>query len=395
MALVAMDRRDLRSIVRFAAPIVIIGFASELQLVLDTISGSSLSDHERTQFIELVRQPHHALYRAFPTFEYVRTGLWFAGLAISLGVLWRLRAARLLAVLTGTILLLCAIGAVASEAEAPFLLVNAQTSRLSALIVLVGVAAVAGALCRGISPAGAAVALVGAFLLGPAFGDWLGDRFPAWGTIDAAEATMLLAVLVASGALIARGRPAVDGPERSAWFGPVAAGAVAIGFAAASVSMLVEHADRVDAHRDQWEIALKDVAAKAEERTEPGDLVLGSPTDDGLRVYARRPTVVEYGFIRLGSGDDEWRQRMFDVTGNPHVLDPDAAGTSIGARKALIDGGYRHTIEQSTFPICKYDAKVVIAKPLARPPSWLTPVYGNDLFALYEVVPGTCPGENA
>jgi hypothetical protein len=390
MALIAMDRIDLRSVSRFVAPIAIIGAAPFAQLLLDSISGSSLSDHERYEFVALVRQGHHVLYRIFPTFEYVRTGLWLGALAISLGVLWRMQSARLVAILTATCLLLCALGAAASELEWPFLLVNAQTSRLSALFVLLAVAGIAGALTRMISPVAAALALLVVFLISPELHTELVSRYPSWGTLDAAEAILLLLALVASLVLyLARDAEVDQSPPRTAWR-PLAAAAVAIAFAVAATSLLVERADRAQANRDPVEDALKQVAAEAEQRTEPGELVLGSPTDDGLRAFARRPTVVEYGFIRLGEGDDEWRQRVFDLTGNPHVLDPDAAGTGIVERKALIDSGYQRTIETSRLPICRYDAKVVIATPQTKPPPWLTPVYRNDYFALYDVKPGTC-----
>ena len=67
-----------------------------------------------------------------------------------------------------------------------------------------------------------------------------------------------------------------------------------------------------------------DVEKQAAFLVPSGALVIAPPTLDGFRSTALRPDVVEFGSIRLGKGDAEWRQRMLDLTGDARVLDPHA-----------------------------------------------------------------------
>jgi hypothetical protein len=398
LALFAGGRLDLRAAALFAIPVVVLGAPSGIEFIFEQNAGGSLSAHDKYELIAIVRIPYQFHYSSFPSFEYVRTGLWLGCLVSSLAVLWRVRAARLVALLVATVLVLCVAGAVAGELGSPVWLVLAQTSRLSALVVLLGVAALAAALGRLLAPGWAAVTLVGIFLLAPAVAGWLDLQTPFGTAISATEAGMLLALL---GAVLLAIRlrlfqrltdlPGLAGTR-------LTAGAVAIAFAAAALSMIVEHEARAGNATAEGSIpkasaqedALKEVAGAARRATEPGQLVFSSPILDGMREYAQRPTVVEYGTLLFGKGDLEWRRRMINLTGNPHIVDPEPFGTDGAARAQAIIGGFQKEIATSPEEPCRYHAFVVVAKPLDRPPPWLTLAYRNDYYALYRLDRGVC-----
>ena len=109
-----------------------------------------------------------------------------------------------------------------------------------------------------------------------------------------------------------------------------------------------------------------------------------------MRVYAQRPTVVEFGTLLFGEGDLEWRRRVIDLTGNPHILDPEPFGTDVAARAQAMSTGFQREIAASPDQLCRYDAAVAVAKPLADPPPWLTPIYRNDYYALYRFDRAAC-----
>ena len=235
VALVAGGRLDLRAAALFAIPVVVLGAPSVIQLVFEQNAGGSLSPHEKYELIAVVRTPYHFLYSSFPSYEYVRTGLWLACLVASLILLRTFRAARLLGLLVATVLVLCSAGAIAGERGSPVWLVLAQTSRLSALVVLLGVAASAAALGRFLRAGWAAVALVGVFLLAPAVAGWLDLRTPLGTAISATEAGMLLALLGVTvlATRLRLGERFGGLPGHAS--GRLAAGAVAAAFALATV----------------------------------------------------------------------------------------------------------------------------------------------------------------
>ena len=372
VALVAGGRFELRSLVRFAIPLALLGIPALIQVLSAQAGGGRFSAHEQYDFIAIVRNPQHVLYSSFPGWEYTRTALWGAGLIASCLLLWRLRAARLLLLLAATMIVLFAVGAIAGESGGPMLLVNAQTSRLSALVVVLGVAGLAAGLTRTAGAGWAAAALLGAFLLAPPVARALGWSTRYGTALSATEAVLLL--LAFAVALVAA---RLGSAERMRLSPSLERYGVAALLAVAVVSMAVEHGTRKEnmtaegdiARASPEEDALKEVADAARRATEPDQLVLGSPDMDGLRYWAERPDVVEWGVARFGGdGDVEWRRRVLDLTGDPRILDPDAFGTDIAARAQAMARGYQAEIGRSPRQICRYHASVVVARPLARTP---------------------------
>jgi hypothetical protein len=374
--------------VRFLVPVLVFAVPSVLELMLNQIAGAGLTEREQYEFLAVVRAPHHFLYSAFLPSDYVRTGLWLGVLALAVVVLWRLREARALALLVGTALLLMGAGAVASEHGSPFLLVSAQTSRLSAIIIFLAPAAAAAGLSRYVGWRWASLGLLTIFLVGPWATQRLAERFPVWGSISPAEAIMMLC-LIALAAILTQVRWGWPRWIRHSLASPAVTWAIAAAFLGAMISLAVEHDSRV-AISSAEDTALRDVAARAKDETEPGQLVLGSPNYDGLRVYAERPDVVEFGSDLVGDGDIEWQRRVVALTGDPGILDPDTYGSDLPARLLAMDAGYHRTITQSRMPICRYHAKMVIAPQLRPQPPWLQEIYANRLLTLYRVSSDAC-----
>lgn len=394
--LLATGRVDFRATLRFAVPLVLIGLPSLLQLLVTQADTGEISSRERFDLIAVVRAPLHFTYGAFPPWEYVRTGLWLGVLAVALAVLWRGLEARLLALLAATIAVICGVGAIGGEVGAPVQLVFAQTSRLSALIVLLALPAATGVLARAFGQGWAAIALVAVFLGAPELAELLHLRSPFGLSIGTAEAIMVLVLLcvAVAGSLVRAHRLA--GEEPGGRTAPALV--VAAAFAVATASLVVEQGDRAGNATAEGSLikdhpvyhAIQDVSREAGERTSSGELVLSPPDIDGVRLFSKRPIVADYGTVPFGDDLIEWRRRMLALSGEPRALDPDEFGTDYAARAALLGDGYQRRIAASPALICRYDAKVVIARPLDRPPKWLAPIHRNDYYALYDVRPGTC-----
>lgn len=388
---------------RFVVPAAVFGLPACIQLLSST-TGGALSPEQQYDIVTLVRTPHHYLYRAFSADDYWRTAVWTAVLAISVGCLWRNVAARVIALLTASMAALCVVGAVASDTGWSNLIITAQTSRLSGLVVLLAVAASAAAFTRLVGASIAAIFMLGTFLLAPALHSSIGYLFSpgvfATSVLNADEAMIVFVGLLAALAvtrvpalgLAAAGDQPVPRPGPKWVFGLrwVAAGLLIV----ALVSMISEHAHRVSGDTPD-EKALKQVAAVARDHTRSGQLVMGSPTMDGLRVWDERPDVVEFGSIRIGDGDLEWQKRIFDLTGDPHILDPEPLGTDVVTRGLRMEQEYQRQITHDRTIVCRYKAVAVVARPLQKPPPWLTRIYQNEYYELLRVDPSTCPGSTA
>ncbi|HEY0631819.1 MAG TPA: DUF6798 domain-containing protein [Thermoleophilaceae bacterium] len=377
-------RAALGPLLRFGAPAAIVGAPAIAQLMLHQTAGAQLGAQEVYRFLTVVRQPHHMLYSAFPLLEYLRTGIWVAGLLAALWIIRDLAAARLVAFMALTIAVVCGLGSIASQTGWPLLLVEAQTSRLSAYLVLFAAIAIVAALVRLAGAAWAAGLAAAVFLLGPWALDRVEAKFPAWAPhvdISTVEAGLMLAVLAAV-AIVVRWRPSV-----ARW--RLAIPVAALVLAATAVSLLVERSARRPV-RSASDGALLDVARHARTFTDPGELVLTPPTLDGFRAYALRPDVVEFGSIRLGQGDAEWKQRVLDLTGDPTILEPGSLGTDLAARQALMDSAYAKQVDSSPAVLCKYRAHLVLTTVQTPVPRWLVPVYDNELYRLLGIRSGTC-----
>jgi hypothetical protein len=398
VVLLATGRFDPRAALRFAAPLVLVGLPSILQLLITQADAGELSAAERYDLIAVVRAPIHFVYSSFFGWEYLRTGLWLGVLVLSLAVLWRRREARLLGLLTATIAVLCGAGAIAGETGAPVQLVFAQTSRLSALIVLLAVPAGAAVLARAFGQGWAAIALIAVFLLGPLAAETLDLRTFNGLSIGTTEAIMLLVLLaVAIATTLMRVRGGVQARDSEAG-AAVPALALVAAFALVAVSLVVEHDDRANnATADGALIkkfpeddAVTDVAEEAGERTRSGELILSPPEVDGVRVFSERPTVADYGTVPLGDDLDEWRRRMVELSGEPRAFDPDEFGFDFVARAMLLGEGYKRRVASSPALACRYDAKLIISEPLRPVPKWLRPVYRNEYYELYELRARAC-----
>jgi hypothetical protein len=382
-ALFAEGRPTRRHVLRFGVPLVAIAALPTIQLLADQLAGGTLTPQERFDFLTVVREPHHILYSAFTDLEYVRTFLWAAVLGVSLFLLRRVPEVRPVVWVTGTIVLACVLGATASAIGWPLLFVTAQTSRLSALAVLLAVAAAAAALSR-VDSRVATVSLAGTFLLAPLFYDRL---FAQAGRLLEYVSTSALAALFVLGALVVA--TAARGPLRRRGQVPATAVVAGLALAGAGASLLAERADRKPV-QPPLAVAWKQIAEVANGEVPPGGTVLTPPDQDGFSMYSERASVVEFGSIRLGEGEDEWRRRMLDVTGNPDVLEPDSVGTDVVARLQLLADSYDRQVTTSTLPICRYGVDAVVTRGGTPIPDWLTDIYYNGAYTLSTVNPGTC-----
>ncbi len=380
--LVGLERRAL---LRLLVPFLILATPAVMQVLLDQTAGGSLSARETYDFQVLARTPHHFLYSAFPVHEYVHTGLWLAGLIAAGAILWRLRPMRAVALFAGAIIAVCIVGGIASEIGAPLILIIAQTARLSSYLVILGVAAVAA----GVHRLAGAPAAIAACAVAFTASIWIADELQMDSSIDASaiEAAIMLAVLLVSAWVARRAEARPRRTLRRLRPGIAAVtGAVA---AAAIVSLIVGPTPRT-ARATDADRALRAVSLAAREMTDPRELVLVSPGVQSVRVFAERPIVVDFYSVVLGRGDAEWNQRILDLTGNPLVLEPEPLGTDVADRIAAVNEGYQRTVARSRVPVCKYNAKVVIAAPLEPPPPWLVRVYRNEQFDLYRVRARAC-----
>ena len=382
-ALFAEGRPTRSHVLRFGVPLTIVAAFPALQLLVEQLGGGTLSPQERFDFLTIVREPHHILYSAYPAVEYVRTLLWGAVLVAALVLLRRVPAARPIRWIAITIALVCGVGALASEIGWPLLFVTAQTSRLTALAVLLAVATAAAALSR-IDARLATVFFVGTFLLAGLVQQRLfldAGRLLEYVSISAIAAAAVLAAVLIALVLQRRARPLMTGAVP----GVLAAAALA----GAAASLLVERPDR-EPVEPPLAVAWEDVAVHAHAQALSGEVVLTPPDQDGFSMLSERPTVVEFGSIRLGEGEDEWRSRMLTVTGDPAVLDPDSVGTDVTARIKLMADGYDRTVATSREPVCRYDARFVVSRAATQLPDWLSGVYTNGTYTLSRVDPGTC-----
>ena len=163
-ALFLVTRQSLRT---FAKAVVLFGVLAAPALIpiaLDQGRGATLSEHKQFVLLAIVRAPHHVLYRAFTHVEYTQTGLWLVVFAVCVFLIRPRIAGRVFLATTLGAALLCGLGAAASEAGKPLLLVQAQTSRLSPLFVLFGIVAAVGTLVR-YAPRAAPVLLLAVPLL--------------------------------------------------------------------------------------------------------------------------------------------------------------------------------------------------------------------------------------
>jgi hypothetical protein len=426
-------RRSLGTLAKAAVLFVALASPALVPIAIDRGSTTKLSEHRQFELVAIVRSANQLLYRAFSHVEYTQTGLWLVALAGCVFLVRPRIVGRVFIVSALTAAVLCGLGAAASQAGKPLLLVQVQTSRLSPFFVLFGIVTAAGALTR-YAPRVAPLLLLVVPLLASPLSAHLAAN-PRGGDISESgvEAVLLLLLVVAAVAVVAFLQRYPMPPRRVLYGSAAAAAAAIIGYAGWLVSenrfrtslnategrwvlilvlvaaaasgavlsarqpvhpgllrgiagvaavlvlynagwLVHENRFRTDFGQTQAEKDWSDVAAHARAASSPLQLSLTPPDQDGFRFFAHRPVVVEFGTFRYDRGIDEWVKRMDDVTGSPRVLSP-ALGTNVALRVPLIAAAYQH---------------LVVTHAPFKPPPWLTPLYANTSFDLFRVKPGTC-----
>ena len=386
----AGSARQISVGLRFVVPCVLIGGPLVIGLIASH-GDASMTPREVYEFLGVVRLPHHMTYSFFPVSEWLRTGMWISVIALCV-LLSRANLTRAwqgIGAVTTTICLICAAGAISSASGELTMIFNAQTARLSAFIPLFGCVCAASTLTtlapRFVGPLLAGVLVAALFVLEmPVAGPLSSSLSLAISALEALMVLMLIGGIVCV-RFVAR-NPIASASAAS--FRIASATALLPIVIAVAVLWVQSPAKGVGA--SPAEASLRDIAKKANSETEPGQLVLASPSLDGLRLFSLRPDVVEFGSARLGRGDAEWRRRVEVLTGSPKILAVQPFGTDISARLAAIDDAYRKVMEHSAGPICEFHAKLIITDKATRLPRWLVPIYSNGVYVLSKPRNGLC-----
>lgn len=352
--------------------------------------GSTLSNHRRYELLAVVRAPWHFLYRAFPLSEWAETCAWLVVFGCAILLVRHGRRRRVLVAVVAAIMLVCALGAAASQLGWPLFLVQLQTARLTSLLILVGIVAGFAALHRVIGRfTGLAGVLV--FLLAPAVRDgllgfaYLPARVGELVSVSSVSAGAVV-VLIAGFVLAVRGK----GSEQ--WSRPAALLSLGVALVVVAVTLIVPFQTERSATPSQMQRDWAAVATEAKAVSVPGDVFLVPPQQDLFALWADRPVVVTFGSFEFGRGDRQWISRMTIVTGgDPRILSPSYT-TDVNARLDLMQRDYDRTIETSRVPICAFSARFVVVESTATAPAWLRLVLRTPTYALYSVRPGTCAG---
>jgi hypothetical protein len=367
--------RRPRPLLAAAVPLALIGGPFAAIAARNQGAGGMLPPHRSFELLVHVRLPHHLLYGAFPAWQWLELAVWAAFVPAVLCARARMGARFTTLGVTAACAVAMAIGAAAAAWGGPTLLAEAQTSRLSALVVALGACVAAALVERFAGPAGA-VALVVAAVLEPTVGDRLTLHVPA--ITRGAAGAMLVAAIVAGGiAAAAVGR---------SWTLPRPA-LPAVLVAALLVYGL--HAAVSSRASQAYAAGYEALAGVARAASRPADVVLTPPQLDGFRTLAHRPIVVDFGSFPFGGGEREWVRRMDAVTGDPRVLDP-RLGDDVAVRTALMARDYQHVVQTQKRVLCRYGVRLVLASPLRNPPPWLSPLTTRGGLELLRVRAGSC-----
>lgn len=385
LPLVALLGRDWMRWVWAGIAYGVFGLPSVLQAAFGQSTGGALTDQERYDIIAIVRQPHHVLFDSFTAAEYIQTLGWTAVLAVAAFTVLQGVLRRTILLLGGSIMALLAVGALAGELERPVLVVLLQTSRLSALLVALGVAAAAVLVHALVGRWAPAVLL--AVMVGAVYADRWWDRLAphvapdkgSWLTVSGAAAIGVLLACALARAL--RGRVPALRPA-------LASGAAAALVIVALIVVVAQRDGRVST-TPPVQLAYEDVADHAREASASGTTVLTPPDMDGFRDLARRPVIVEFGTIRYGDGDHEWLERMGAVTGGVDLLSVEPYGKDVAARLAAIAAAY-DTAAVDPDAACRYGAMLVVTRSSAPEPPWAQTIYDNGTFRLGRRNPDAC-----
>jgi hypothetical protein len=354
----------------YTSGFLVIALLPITQLAIDKVTSGSLTSARRYELIAEVRNPHHQLYERFPASEYRQTLLWLAVLGLSLWIVRTRSEARMIAAVAGATVALATLGGIASVLDYPALLVEAQTARITPLLVLLGMVVGGSALTMS-SRRTAALALFVIFLVARPLAMRTGIE------VSTIEAAGLLGALVISLRVPVRVRD-----KR-----------LALAVTALVALLAIVYVGQLDLRHyasalPADEVAWRDVAQVARERSRSTDVFLVPPDRAGFRLFAQRPIVVDFGNFPFGEGDAEWVARMETVTGRAGVLRPELGDAPY--RLTVIAAAYDRTVAKSRDAICSYDVDFVVGRVGVANPSWLERTYRNSDFALYRVQAETC-----
>jgi hypothetical protein len=384
----------MRSWRRFAAFFVafLIPAALSIYMVLTQQAlGSNLSSHQQYELFAVVRAPWHFLYRAFSTMDYAVSLSWAVVLAAALLLLRARRNRGGLAVMFGACVVICSLGALASQIGWPLFLVQIQTARLSSLVILLAIVAAAAAISQFIGAwTGPTLMLVA--LLTPLVRDGLltynhfrsiSAALVSTSSVEAGTALVLilgLAWATSKGSAIA---PSSVAPR-------VVQFAFVCTLAVTAVSLIGPYQTARALTSSQVERDWIAVGERAKLVSNPTDQVLVPPDQDLFALSSDRPVVVTFGSFEFAAGASQWVQRIIAITGNPHVLDPSPPMTVMD-RLSLMASWYDQTVAHSAAPICRYKVKFVVVGSSVPPPPWLSLVEKTQTYALYKVSRPPCP----
>jgi hypothetical protein len=364
----------VRGAIRLVIGFAVIGAFPLLHVVLDKAVSNSLPQTQAFDLMVVVRNPHHALYRVFPATEYIHTAGWLVVLAIGLPLVAQGLARRVVACIAGCTVALAVAGGIASELRHPFFMVELLTSRVTPVIVLLGIVTGLSALFRVfglVSIVVAAAAFEAAHVLAPI------------GSADksAVEAGVIAIALAAAHLAHRRG---YQPDERHA---SIAIGVAVAALAIASITIL--RADGWKTGQSPAEMAWRQMANRTAMITPIGSIILTPPDLDGFRFFARRAIVVDFGEFPFGRGTGEWSRRLVAVTGDPAIvtdrLPPDAY-----IRSAQMAVDYDRQTARSPRAACAYGAGFVVTRASALTSPWAKPLFRNAYYVLSRVKEGTC-----
>jgi hypothetical protein len=362
-------------------------------LVANQGAGSALTPREQYEQYALVRVPHHLIYSSFPPSEYIQTIGWLCAFTVGAWTIRGETVVRSLSYSLATLGAMCFAGAIASEVGWPLALVQAQTARITPLIVVLGVATAAAALRRHA-------------------GDWTAPFLIGCASIVLVFLSGVPRYLISSllaGALLAalgfqrlvcrweppallKGTLLWGTPSQPLTSLPVVGNRMRLIFwvalTIATAALIMRHSP---SSMSADTIAWREIAHESYERSEPDSLFLVPPDTGGFRYYARRSIVVDFGTYLAGASQGEWAERIIDATMDPDGLSADLPiGNNQSKRMKRMAEAYQHAVATSTRAICRYDASHVVARvPLVVPP-WLDEIQRNQYYVLFRVSDEAC-----
>jgi hypothetical protein len=250
------------------------------------------------------------------------------------------------------------------------------TSRISPLVVLLGIVAGITALVR-VAGGSGVVAAVLAF--------WLARHLAPIGGADASAVEAgAIAISLVGAHLLARRAPGLSGRLPGGLLGAAAAAA-----ALALGAGVVVRAHGWETGLSAQDVAWRQIASEARTHSARGAIILTPPDLDGFRFYAHRAIVVDYGEFPFGKGTSDWSRRLVAVTGDPAIVTAQLPADAT-ARSLQMGRDYDRATAEAPTAACRYRVALVVTRTSAKPSHWLQPIFHNDDFVLSRLAKGAC-----